>query len=151
MSKRGVNKVILMGRLGQDPECKFLPNGDAVTNFSLATSEAWKDKTSGQQQERSEWHRCVAWRKVGEIIGEYCRKGDMLYLEGHLQTRKWQDQQGQDRYQTEIVVDDIQLIGGKKEGGQPAQKKQAPANNQRSEQYQPPAGFDMDESEDIPF
>lgn len=151
MSKRGVNKVILMGRLGQDPEVKYTPNGDAVTNFSLATSEVWKDKTTGQQQERSEWHRCVAWRKVGEIIGEYCRKGDMLYLEGHLQTRKWQDQQGQDRYQTEIVVDDIQLIGGKKEGGQPAQQKQAPANNQRSAPSTQQApdfdGFD----DDIPF
>lgn len=145
MSKRGVNKVILLGRIGQDPELKHTPSGDAVANFTIATSEVWTDKNSGQKQERTEWHRCVAWRKIAEIIGQYVTKGDSLYIEGHLSTRKWTDAQGVERYQTEIVVDEMQLIGGKKEGGQPAQQKQ-------SEPQKPsPQSSQFDDSDDIMF
>lgn len=145
MSKRGVNKVILLGRIGQDPEIKHTPSGDAVANFTIATSEVWTDKNSGQKQERTEWHRCVAWRKIAEIIGQYVAKGDSLYIEGHLVTRKWQDQQGQDRYQTEIFVDEMQLIGGKKEGGSPFKQNPSP------EQSSPPANQFDDFDSDIPF
>jgi len=101
---RGVNKVILIGNLGKDPETKFLPSGGAVTNATLATSESWKDKQSGQMQERTEWHRVVFFNKLAEIAGEYLKKGSKVYIEGKLQTRKWQDQNGQDRYSTEVVL-----------------------------------------------
>ena len=119
---RGVNKVILIGNVGGDPETRYLPNGNAVTNITLATSESWKDKQSGQMQERTEWHRVVFFGRVAEIAGEYLRKGSQVYVEGRLQTRKWQDQSGQDRYTTEIVVDlggQMQLLGGRgdSEGG----------------------------------
>ena len=113
---RGVNKVILIGNVGGDPETRYLPNGNAVTNITLATSDSWKDKQTGQLQERTEWHRVVFFGKVAEIAGEYLRKGSQVYVEGRLQTRKWQDQAGQDRYTTEIVVDmngQMQLLGGR--------------------------------------
>lgn len=113
---RGVNKVILVGNVGGDPETRYLPNGNAVTNITLATSETWKDKNSGQQQEKTEWHRVVLFGKVAEIAGQYVRKGSQIYIEGKLQTRKWQDQSGQDRYTTEVVVDmggSMQLLGGR--------------------------------------
>lgn len=113
---RGVNKVILIGNVGGDPETRYLPNGNAVTNITLATSDSWKDKQTGQLQERTEWHRVVFFGKVAEIAGEYLRKGSQVYVEGRLQTRKWQDQSGQDRYTTEIVVDmngQMQLLGGR--------------------------------------
>ena len=103
MASRGINKVILVGNLGQDPEVKYMPNGNAVCNITVATSESWKDKNSGEMQERTEWHRVVFFRRLAEIAGEYLKKGSQVYLEGRLQTRKWQDQQGQDRYTTEIV------------------------------------------------
>ncbi|AJE23696.1 Single-stranded DNA-binding protein (plasmid) [Azotobacter chroococcum NCIMB 8003] len=102
---RGINKVILLGNVGGDPETRSLPNGNAVTNITLATSESWKDKQTGQQQERTEWHRVVFFGKLAEIAGEYLKKGAQVYIEGKLQTRKWQGQDGQDRYTTEIVVD----------------------------------------------
>ncbi|KMT65940.1 single-stranded DNA-binding protein [Catenovulum maritimum] len=105
MAARGINKVILVGNLGQDPEVRYMPNGNAVANLTIATSESWKDRNSGQLQEKTEWHRVVIFGKLAEIAGEYLRKGSQVYLEGKLQTRKWQDQQGQDRYSTEIVVD----------------------------------------------
>jgi single-strand DNA-binding protein len=122
MARKGVNKVILVGNLGNDPEVKYMPNGNAVANLSIATSESWKDQ-SGNQQERTEWHRLVAYRKLAEIIGEYCRKGSQIYIEGKLQTRKWQDQSGNDRYTTEVVVNDMQMLGGRpnndnQQGGQ---------------------------------
>lgn len=101
---RGINKVILLGHLGRDPEVKYMPNGNAVANVTLATSEIWKDKNSGQQQERTEWHRVVIFGKLAEIAGQYLKKGSLVYFEGQLQTRKWQDQSGQDRYATEVVV-----------------------------------------------
>lgn len=110
-----VNKVILIGRLGKDPETRYMTNGDAVTNFSLATSERWKDK-SGEQQERTEWHNCTAYRRLAEIAGEYLKKGSQVYVEGKLSTRKWQDKEGKDRYTTEIIVNEMQMLGGKQAG-----------------------------------
>jgi len=110
---RGVNKVILVGNLGSDPEVRYLPNGNAVANLAIATSEAWKDKQTGEKQERTEWHRVVCFSRLGEIVGEYARKGAKVYVEGSLRTRKWQDAQGQDRYSTEIVASDVQLLDSK--------------------------------------
>jgi single-strand DNA-binding protein len=116
---RGINKVILIGNVGVDPDVRYMPNGNAVTTLSLATSETWKDKQTGEKQERTEWHRVVCFNRLGEIAGEYVRKGSRLYIEGSLRTRKWQDPQGQDRYTTEIVANDIQMLDSK--GGSPAQ------------------------------
>lgn len=110
MSKRGVNRVILVGNLGQDPETRYLANGNAVTNISVATSESWTDKQSGQKQERTEWHRVVFYNKLAEIAGEYLKKGGKVYIEGALRTRKWQDQSGKDCYTTEIVADQMQML-----------------------------------------
>jgi single-strand DNA-binding protein len=107
---RGVNKVILVGNCGQDPDTKFMPSGGAVTNISVATSESWKDKQTGQPQERTEWHRVVFFNRLAEIAGEYLRKGSKVYIEGSLRTRKWQDQSGQDRYTTEIVASEMQML-----------------------------------------
>jgi single-strand DNA-binding protein len=125
MASRGINKVILVGNLGNDPEHRMLPSGGAVTNISIATSEAWKDKNTGQQQERTEWHRVVFFNRLAEIAAEYLRKGSKVYVEGSLRTRKWQDQQsGQDRYSTEIVASEMQMLdsrggdGGSGGGGQ---------------------------------
>lgn len=139
MASKGVNKVILVGNLGQDPEVKYMPNGNAVTNISVATSESWKDQ-QGQPVERTEWHRVVMFRKLAEIAGQYLRKGSQVYLEGKLQTRKWQDQNGQDRYTTEIVADQMQMLGGRPQqdgggyqpnqgGGQPAYQQAPPKQN----------------------
>lgn len=120
MANRGINKVILIGHLGQDPEIRYMPNGNAVANITLATSETWRDKQSGEQKERTEWHRVVFFGKLAEIVGEYLRKGSQVYVEGRLQTRKWQGQDGQDKYTTEIVVDiggTMQMLGGRPQGG----------------------------------
>jgi len=114
---RGVNKVILVGNLGQDPEVKYMPSGGAVCSVSLATTDSWKDKSSGERQERTEWHRVVFFNRLAEITGEYLRKGSQVYVEGRLQTRKWQDKEGQDRYMTEIVANDMQMLGGRGGGG----------------------------------
>ncbi|MBD3642877.1 single-stranded DNA-binding protein [Alcanivorax sp.] len=114
---RGVNKVILIGNLGADPETRFMPSGGAVTNVRLATSESWKDKQSGQMQERTEWHRVVFFNKLGEIAGEYLKKGSKVYIEGSIRTRKWQGQDGQDRYTTEIVANEMQMLDGRGDGG----------------------------------
>lgn len=110
---RGVNKVILVGNLGRDPEVRYTANGGAVANITIATSEQWNDKQSGQKQERTEWHRVVLFGRLGEIAGEYLRKGSQVYIEGKLQTRKWQDQNGQDRYTTEIVANEMQMMGSR--------------------------------------
>ncbi len=125
---RGVNKVIIVGNLGQDPEVRYMPNGNAVANFTVATSESWKDQ-QGQLQERTEWHRIVVYRRLAEIAGEYLRKGSKVYLEGRLQTREWQDQQGQKRYTTEIVANEMQMLDSRNAGtggnmGAPAQQPQ---------------------------
>lgn len=146
---RGVNKVILIGNCGGDPETRYLPNGNAVTNVTLATTDSWKDKQTGQQQDRTEWHRVVFFGKLAEIAGEYLRKGGQCYVEGRLQTREW-EKDGIKRYTTEIVVDmngTLQLLGGKQEGqAQRPQQRQAPqaAAPRPAEQ---PDSFD----DDIPF
>jgi len=110
---RGVNKAILVGNLGADPEVRYMPSGAAVANIRIATSEQWKDKQSGEAQERTEWHNIVLFGRLGEVAGEYLRKGSQVYIEGRIQTRKWQDKQGNDRYTTEIVANDMQMLGGR--------------------------------------
>ncbi|MFC3396622.1 single-stranded DNA-binding protein SSB1 [Brenneria rubrifaciens] len=120
MASRGVNKVILVGHLGQDPEVRYMPNGGAVANITLATSESWRDKQTGEQKEKTEWHRVVLFGKLAEVAGEYLRKGSQVYIEGSLQTRKWTDQAGADRYTTEVVVNiggTMQMLGGRQGGG----------------------------------
>lgn len=117
---RGINKVILIGNLGADPEVRYLPSGNAVATISVATSESWKDKQTGEKQERTEWHRVACFNRLGEIAGEYLKKGSKVYIEGSLRTRKWQDQQGQDRYTTEIVANDLQMLDGKGGASAPA-------------------------------
>jgi single-strand DNA-binding protein len=151
-----VNKVILLGNLGRDPELRFLPNGDAVCNFSIATSDSWKDK-AGEKQEKTEWHNIVMYRKLAEIAGEYLKKGRPVYLEGRLQTRKWQTKDGQDRYTTEIVADNMQMLGGRDAGAQTSSKSdynQEPVKNdstsKASESNTAASSFDEFE-DDIPF
>lgn len=143
---RGINKVILVGNLGKDPEAKFMPSGNAVTNITVATSESWKDKQTGQQQERTEWHRVVFFNRLAEIASEYLKKGSKVYVEGSLRTRKWQGQDGQDRYTTEIVASDMQMLDSR--GGSAGYDNAAPmqSSSQPSPQSsprqgsQPPAG-----------
>ena len=171
---RGVNKVILVGNVGQDPETRYAANGNAIVNLSLATSESWKDRQTGEQREKTEWHRVVFFGRLAEIVGEYVRKGTQIYIEGKLQTRKWQDQSGQDRYTTEVVVDQggqMQLLGSRSGGSgdfnqsssggygggydAPAPQQQAPAPSgapaprQAPTQPQPPVDQDFDDV--IPF
>ena len=143
---RGVNKVILVGNIGGDPEVRYMPSGNAVTNVTIATSETWKDKQTGQNQERTEWHRVVFFNRLGEIAGEYLRKGSKVYVEGSLRTRKWQGQDGQDRYTTEIVASEMQMLdsrgGSSSEGGYQAPQQQQggyqqPAAQQQAPQQQP--------------
>ena len=114
---RGVNKVIIVGNLGKDPETRYMPSGSAVTNLTLATSESWKDKQTGEQQDRTEWHKIAMFGRLAEIAAEYLRKGSQIYIEGKLRTRKWQDKEGKDRYTTEIVPDEMQMLGSKGGGG----------------------------------
>lgn len=166
MATRGVNKVILIGNIGKDPEVKYFPNGDAFCNLTLATSETWNDKSSGEKKEKTEWHNVVFTRKLAEIVGQYVKKGSKLYVEGSLRTRKWQDKEGQDRYTTEILVNDMQMLDGKGGGGggggmgdddgysqMPPARSSGPASRppQRSApqpQAAPAADF---EDDDIPF
>lgn len=126
MASRGVNKVILIGNLGQDPEVRYMPSGGAVANITIATSESWQDKATGEKKEKTEWHKVSLFGKLAEVAGEYLRKGSQVYIEGQLQTRKWQDQNGQDRYSTEVVVQGyngiMQMLGGKSGGQQPLQQ-----------------------------
>lgn len=131
MATRGVNKVILIGNLGQDPEVRYMPNGNAVANVTLATSESWKDKNTGETQEKTEWHRVVFFRRLAEIVGEYLKKGSKVYVEGRLQTKKWQDNNGQDRYTTEIVADQMQMLDSRA-GGSAAFEENRPAQQQQS-------------------
>lgn len=159
MASRGVNKVIIIGRLGQDPEVRYAPSGVAFANLSVATSESWKDKQTGQQKELTEWHRVVISGKLAEIAGEYLRKGSEVYLEGKLRTRKWTDQSGQDKYTTEIQVGingTMQMLGGKQDAGQQRQSGNRPSEQQPNQQQSsqsttasnnPPMDFD----DDIPF
>ncbi|THB28068.1 single-stranded DNA-binding protein [Providencia sp. MGF014] len=149
MASRGVCKVILIGHLGQDPEIRYMPNGGAIANLTLATSETWRDKQSGEMREKTEWHRVCIFGKLAEIAGEYLKKGSQVYIEGSLQTRKWQDQSGQDRYTTEVVVNiggSMQMLGGNdNQAGsqQPARQPQ----QQQAPQNDPP----MDWDDNIPF
>ena len=148
----GVNKVILIGRLGQDPEVRYTPSGSAVANANLATSEQWKDKQSGERQERTEWHRLVFFGRLAEIVGEYCRKGSQIYVEGRLQTRKWQDKDGQDRYTTEIVAGEMQMLDSRGGADHSQDRDSARSDNdspRREERPATPAVGDFDD--DIPF
>ncbi|ORM82941.1 ssDNA-binding protein [Pantoea deleyi] len=176
MASRGVNKVILVGNLGQDPEVRYMPNGGAVANITLATSESWRDKQTGENKEITEWHRVVLFGKLAEVAGEYLKKGSQVYIEGQLRTRKWQDQGGQERYTTEVVVNvggTMQMLGGRQQGGngggnnngwgQPQQpqgnnnqfsggaqsrpQQQQPQSAPASNNNEPPMDFD----DDIPF
>lgn len=128
-----VNKVILMGNLGRDPEVRFMPNGDAVCNFSIATTDSWKDK-AGERQEKTEWHNIVMYRRLAEIAGEYLKKGRPVYLEGRLQTRKWQTKEGQDRYTTEVIADSMQMLGGR-DGAAPAQQSQPSSQQEARDEF----------------
>lgn len=134
---RGINKVILVGNVGVDPDVRYMPNGNAATTLSVATSESWKDKQTGEKQERTEWHRVVCFNKLGEIAGEYVKKGAKLYVEGSLRTRKWQDQSGQERYTTEIVASDIQMLDGRSGGSN--YSEEAPQQAARSFNQAPKA------------
>ncbi|HDT5864459.1 TPA: single-stranded DNA-binding protein [Aeromonas hydrophila subsp. hydrophila] len=140
MASRGINKVILIGNLGQDPEVRYMPSGGAVTNITLATSETWRDKQTGEQKERTEWHRVVFMGKLAEVAGEYLKKGSQVYVEGKLQTRKWQDQSGQERYTTEVLVDGftgvMQMLGGRPQGGQ-GMGAQSQGNRSQPQQNMP--------------
>ncbi|MEW6354223.1 MAG: single-stranded DNA-binding protein [Pseudomonadota bacterium] len=153
---RGVNKVILIGNLGKDPEVRYMPSGAAVANVTLATTESWKDKQSGEQQERTEWHNIVFYNRLAEIVGEYLKKGSQIYVEGSLRTRKWQDKNtGADRYTTEIIANEMQMLGSKGGGGGSAAYKEdaasaAPGAASSGAKPQPAAsGGDFDD--DIPF
>lgn len=128
MANRGVNKVILIGNLGADPEVRYTQNSTTIANLSIATSETWKDKQTGEPREQTEWHRCVAYRRLGEIAGEYLKKGSKVYIEGRLQTRKWQTNDGQDRYSTEIVVSEMQMLDARGDYG--AHRTSTPASQQ---------------------
>ena len=162
MASRGVNKVILVGNLGNDPETRYMPSGGAVTNITVATSESWKDKQTGQPQERTGWHRVVFFNRLAEIAGEYLRKGSKVYLEGSLRTRKWQDNSGQDRYTTEIVANEMQMLdsrgsgqgGGYQQGqGAAPAPQSAPAQGAAAAAAAPaaaPTDFG-DFDDDIPF
>ncbi|CNJ55528.1 single-stranded DNA-binding protein [Yersinia mollaretii] len=168
MASRGVNKVILVGHLGQDPEVKYMPNGGAVVSITIATSESWRDKATGEKKEKAEWHRVVLFGKLAEVAGEYLRKGSQVYIEGALQTRKWQDQSGQDRYTTEVVVNvggTMQMLGSKQGDSQGTQsqgrQQSGPQQNQQQWGQQHAQGQQqaahqnneppMDFEDDIPF
>lgn len=151
MARGSVNKVILIGNLGNDPELRYMPNGNPVATLSIATSSSWKDRNSGEQQTRTEWHRVVLFNKLGEIAGEYLKKGSKVFIEGELRTRKWQDKSGQDRYTTEIVGNEMQMLDSRSGGGdynQSQQKQSTPA--QQSQQSAAPATA-AEFDDDIPF
>ena len=152
---RGINKVILVGHLGKDPETKYMPSGGAVTNVTLATSESWKDKSSGEKQEKTEWHRVVFFNKLAEIAGEYLKKGSQVYVEGSLRTRKWQNKEGVDQYTTEIVANEMQMLCGKPGsgagGGDYSQASPGRSSSQQASPQAQPAGMDVPFDDDIPF
>ncbi len=144
---RGVNKAIIVGTLGQDPEIRYTASGSAVANISVATNESWKDKSTGEAQERTEWHRIVMFGKLAEIAQQYLKKGSQAYFEGRIQTRKWQDQSGNDRYSTEIVANEMQMLGGRGGGGAPME-----SGDQSQSKPSAPETAPMDDGfDDIPF
>lgn len=159
MASRGINKVILIGNLGKDPETRYMPSGGAVTNLTLATSESWKDKQTGEQKENTEWHRIVFFNRLAEIAAEYLRKGSKVYIEGRLQTRKWQGQDGQDRYTTEIVANEMRMLDSRGGGAggnyesPPTPTSSQPQSSQPSSSDSKPAAQPMkdDFDDDIPF
>ena len=142
---RGVNKVILVGNLGNDPDTRYMPSGSAVTNLSVATNESWKDKETGEQKDRTEWHKVAMFGRLAEIAAEYLRKGSQVYIEGKLRTRKWQDKDGNDRWTTEIIADEMQMLGGRMDSGAPAMNDPPPPS------APPPKGGSDDFDDDIPF
>jgi single-strand DNA-binding protein len=148
-----VNKVIIVGNLGRDPETRYLPDGNAVTNISVATTESWKDKATGEKKEATEWHRIVFYGKLAEIAGEYLRKGAQVYVEGRLRTRKWQDKEtGKDRYTTEIAGDQMKMLGSRPNGDAGREREEAPRQEQRpAGAAKKPAGKFDDMEDDIPF
>ena len=161
---RGVNKVILIGNCGADPETRYMPSGGAVTNVRIATSESWKDKSTGQAQERTEWHRVVFFSRLAEIAAEYLRKGSKVYIEGSLRTRKWQDKEGKDQYTTEIVANEMQMLdsrggaggggmggGGGEDYGSYPEARGAPARGNRAAESTPVNEMDSTMEDDIPF
>jgi len=142
---RGINKVIIVGNLGADPETRYMPSGSAVTNLSVATSEQWKDKQSGEQKERTEWHKVAMFNRLAEIAAEYLRKGSQVYIEGKLRTRKWQDRDGNDRWTTEVIADEMQMLGGRGGGGS------APMASGPGPSSAPPQPAADEFDDDIPF
>ena len=156
---RGVNKVILVGNLGADPDTRYMPSGKAVTNIRVATSESWKDRTTGDMQERTEWHSIVMYDKLGEIAAEYLRKGSQVYIEGKIRTRKWQDKEGKDRYTTEIIADQMQMLGSRGGGGGAPSEPREPRSSSRQAPAEDRSAAPVDESgggggefdDDIPF
>lgn len=151
---RGVNKVMLIGNLGNDPEIRYTPNGSAVANVTLATSSAWRDKQSGELQERTEWHRIIFFNRLAEIVGEYLRKGSKIFVEGSLRTRKWQDKNGVDRYTTEVIANEMQMLdsrGGANNNQPRAERGNEAPNFTASNQQTMPEGPSADFDDDIPF
>ena len=146
---RGVNKVIIVGNLGQEPDTRYMPSGSAVTNISVATNESYKDKTTGEQVDRTEWHRVAFFNRLAEIAGEYLHKGSQVYVEGRLRTRKWQDKDGHDRYTTEIIADQMQMLGGR--GGSPDMPSQSQGNFQPSRAANAAPAPEPEFDDDIPF
>jgi single-strand DNA-binding protein len=143
---RGVNKVILVGNLGNDPETRAMPSGSTVTNLSVATNESWKDKQTGEQKDRTEWHKVAMFGRLAEIAAEYLRKGSQVYIEGKLRTRKWQDKQGNDRWTTEVIADEMQMLGGRSGGGAPFTDGDPGPSPDPA-----PGGSSSDFDDDIPF
>ncbi len=148
---RGINKVILVGNLGADPETRYMPSGSAVTNLSVATSESWKDKQTGEQNERTEWHKVVMFDRLAEIAAEYLRKGSQVYIEGKLQTRKWQDRDGNDRWTTEIRANEMQMLGGRGGGGGGSFGDGGGGGSKKGGSSAPPKPGPDDFDDDIPF
>lgn len=144
---RGINKVILVGNLGADPETRYMPSGSAVTNLSVATSESWKDKQTGEQKDRTEWHKVAMFNRLAEVAAEYLRKGSQVYIEGKLRTRKWQDRDGNDRWTTEIVADEMQMLGGRGTGGSAPMS----SGQDSGSPGMPPQSGPDDFDDDIPF
>lgn len=148
---RGVNKAIIVGNVGQDPEVRYMPSGSAVAEVSVATSEQWKDKQSGEKQERTEWHRVTFFGRLAEIVGEYVRKGSQIYVEGSIRTEKWQDKQGQDRYTTKIIANEMQMLGGRTGGSAGFSQDMPSQAPSQSAPAAAPAGASADFDDDIPF
>jgi len=144
---RGINKVIIVGNLGSDPETRYMPSGSAVTNLSIATSEQWKNKQTGEQKERTEWHKVAMFNRLAEIAAEYLRKGSQVYIEGKLRTRKWQDRDGNDRWTTEVIADEMQMLGGRGGGGSAPMASDSGRGPSGGPPQSPPDDFE----DDIPF